>query len=482
MECTSGRRTGEVAIDDGYTSFEIAIGTHTDTELDELLRSNELELRRLHAERAALVNAIAGHGAWAAEHRSMSAYLRATTNCSTPTTKRDLRRSRLLHLHPRLGDALHAGYIGLDQLDEIARIQTNPRIGGLLETIIDVVLDWAEHTPHHELRARTTQLIAMLDADGADTALRDSIDHRTATVAEVGGQLFVTAHGGDAVRAAQLQAVFEAFVEVEYRRDLEQRRAIHGADADEHPLPRTPAQRRFDALIAIFAAAHASPSEGSLPKTIVNIVVDSRTVHDTFNHAGITLPNGEILLIDHAGNLEADAPDPAQALLAELIRDPEQLHTRRCETPNGSAVHPTVLLRALLTQHIRRVVTDPRNVVIDLGVARPLFTGHARTAAQLLATVCVFPGCTLRPDQVDHNHERHDGGPTTQRNANPACGHHNRVKHRRSWRTLRDDRGRTYTIRPDDTIITPAGERPPDLTSHDEEQRARLRTRELARS
>ena len=45
-----------------------------------------------------------------------------------------------------------------------------------------------------------------------------------------------------------------------------------------------------------------------------------------------------------------------------------------------------------------------------------------------------------------------------------ATGHHNRVKHRRRWKVRRDQRGRAYTLKPDDTIILPVDERPPDLT------------------
>jgi hypothetical protein len=465
----------------GFARFELDVATSTDAELDEMLRANELGHRRLAAERAAILAAIEARGVWAADHRSMAGYLRATVNCSTSTATRERRRAHLLHLHPELGEAVRAGHIAIDQIDEISRIQSNPRIGKFLTTIIGVLTDLAEHTSHREFRTQVTQLIGMLDADGALADLDDSITGRTASVTEVGGTLVVSAHGGDPIHAAQLTAIFDAFVESEYRSDLAARRAVHGDDADQHPLPRTHRQRCFDALAAIFAAAHTNPDGRKLPKVIVNIIVDDQTVHDTLTHAEIILPNRNAVVIDPSGRIDHDHT-VAEQLMADLVRDPELLRDRTCTTPNGSPIHPSILLRALLTEHVRRVVIDSHAVVTDFGTTKRLFTGSARSAAQLLDDTCVFPGCTTptRWTQVDHNREHHERGPTDQSNANVACGHHNRLKHRRRWHTAKDQHGRSYTVRPDDTIILPVGERPPDLTPHEYARLARGRVRQLA--
>ena len=425
----------------------------TDGELDDLLRTNELEQRRLVAERARLISAIERRHLWAAEHRSQAAYLRATLNCSSTTASRDLRRSRLLDAHPDLADAVAAGHIAPDHLDQIGRILANPRIRCVLPAVIGVLTDLAEHTSHREFADQVTRLIAQVDADGTLDDLRDAVDGRRATVVEAGGELFVSAHGGDAVQAARIQAVFDAFTEAEFRRDR------------EHGTERTPAQRRFDALVAIFTAAHGAPEGQALPKTVVNIVVDAQTVHDTLTHAEIILPNRNTVVLDQEGRIDAIVHSPAEYLLADLMTDPGEFLGRHCETPSGSAIHPSVLLRALLTEHVRRVVIDSRKVVTDLGTTQRLFTGSARSAALLLEQSCVFPGCSVPADwsQVDHNVEHHLGGRTDQRNANAVCGHHNRLKHRSGWTTGRNERGRTYTLRRDGTMILPVGERPPDL-------------------
>ena len=451
-----------------------------DAVLDERLRANELELRRLMAERAALVAVAEHRGVFAPAHRSMAGYLRATVNASDGTVSRDRKLGRLLVGFPQVGEALAAGHIGVDQALQLCRVAGNRRIREWLPVVVPVLVDLAEHQSHREFEGEVTNLIARLDQDGAFDDLCDAVDGRRASVVEVAGEVAISAHGGDPVQAAQMQAIFDAFVEREYRRDVEARCALHGDDAGLHPLPRTHAQRSFDALVAIFAAAHAAPAGRALPDVVVNLVVDDQTCHDTLAHAGIVLPNGDRLELGDTG-LPVDEPALLAGLAGELADDPAAFLTRRGETPNGSPIHPSVILRALLTGHVRRVVLDSRRVVIDYGTRQRLFTGLARQAAMLLARTCEFPGCTLPADwsQIDHNHEWADGGRTDQDNTNIGCGHHNRLKHRHRWHTRRDHRGRAYTIRADGTIILPVGERPPDLSIDEHTQLTRARLHDL---
>jgi hypothetical protein len=449
-----------------------------DAVLDERLRANELEVRRLAAERAALVAVSEHRGVFAAEHRSMAGYLRATVNCSDGAASRDRKLARLLTGFPEVGEAVWAGHVSVEHAEQISRVQSNRRVRDWLPIVVPVLVDLAEHTSFREFVVEVTNLIAMLDHDGAFADTADAVEGRRAAVVEVGGTLVVSARGGDPVQAAQVQAIFDNFADAEYRRDVEARRELHGDAAEQFPLPRTHAQRSFDALVAIFAAAHASPDGRALPDVVTNIVVDDQTVHDTLTHAGIVLPNGTTLELDDDGHL---IDDTVGGLASELADDPDAFLARRCETPNGTPIHSSVILRSLLTGHVRRVVLDSRRVVIDYGTRQRLFTGLARHVALLLADTCEFPGCTLPAawSQVDHNHEWHAGGRTDQDNTNIACGHHNRLKHRQRWRTRRNHRGRAYTIRPDGTIILPAGERPPDLTIDEQTELARQRVREL---
>ena len=64
---------------------------------------------------------------------------------------------------------------------------------------------------------------------------------------------------------------------------------------------------------------------------------------------------------------------------------------------------------------------------------------------------------------TDHRLPWSAGGPTNQPNSAILCNTHNRWKHTRRWRTLRGRNHQLITIRPDGTLILPAGQRPPPL-------------------
>lgn len=449
----------------------------TDSELDAAMRASELERRRHAARHGALVATAQSKGIHGADgHRSMAAYLRATCHTSGGQIADDRKLARLLEAQPQVGEALLAGRFSVDHAIQIGRILTNPRISDLLPLVVDVFVEQAEHRSYDDFRGDIDEFITLTDQDGAFADLANSVEHRTARVNDVGGILDVTAVGGDPITAAQMTAVFESFVEAEYRADLEARRAEFGDEAEQHPFRRMPAQRRFDALKAIFAAAAASPEGRALPEPTTHIVIDHRSLHETFTHAGITLPNGNVAATHDLG----DDPAAVTTLADELLSDPEAFRTRRCETSTGSVIHPMIALRAALTGHIRRVVVDSQGVVIDYGSKQRLFTGNARQAAMLLATTCTHPGCRLpaRLCEVDHITEWNDDGRTDQRNGSIKCGGHNRFKHRERWKSRRDQHGRVYNIRGDGTIVLPVGERAPDLRADElaEITRSRLAT------
>ncbi len=399
--------------------------------------------------------------------------MRATCNTSGGTISQDRKLGRLVNAHPAVGEALMVGRISADHALEIARVHSNRRVSALLGVVVAVFVDQAEHRSYDEFRVDIDQFINTVDQDGAFAHIADNVEHRNARVSDLHGCLDVAATGGDPVVAAQLVTVFDMFVQAEFQRDVDARAAEHGAAACEYPLARTAAQRRFDALVAIFAAAAGSPQAAKLPEPVVNIVIDHGSISEAFACAAIVLPNGNLVDL---GEL-ADEAMLVRTLADELVADPEAFRGRYCETSTGAAIPAFVALQAAFTGHVRRVVVDSDRVVVDFGTRQRLFTGNARIAAQLMSRFCTFPGCRIpaRLCQVDHNIEWVDGGATDQANANIECGPHNRHKHRNQWRTRTDARGRVYHLKPDGTIVLPVGERPPDLTI--DEQRHLTQTR-----
>jgi len=424
------------------------------------LAARALDARRLAARAAAerrQTPALDGH-------RSTQAYLRATCNQPSYVALTEVRRARICRDFPSIGEALITGRIGGGQIDELVRIRRNKRAGKYLDVAaVEMLLDHAEHLLMRSFSAVVERWLMWADPDGAWRDQTDSIDGRTAHVVAADGELSIQATGGDALTAEAMRNIFAHFVELEFRRDCESRRAEHGDRADECALPRSDAQRRFDALVAIFERAYVAAADGKLPDPIVNIVCDQRTLHDLLGRAGIALAGGETFDVESLTGAQIDA------VLAEFVRDPRSMLTRRCETSSGQQIAPRLLIQALLTAQVRRVVLDANSTVIDLGERKRLFTGNARIAATLLERFCRHPGCEIPADrcQIDHNESHSAGGRTDQSNAAPECGPHNRHKFAHGWRLRRADNGRAYNIRSDGTLILFVGERPPPFTRAD---------------
>ena len=66
--------------------------------------------------------------------------------------------------------------------------------------------------------------------------------------------------------------MFDHFVEAEFHADVVQRSELHGENAPASLLPRTDAQRRFDALVKIFERAASMPADTVGPQLVFNIV------------------------------------------------------------------------------------------------------------------------------------------------------------------------------------------------------------------
>ncbi len=248
------------------------------------------------------------------------------------------------------------------------------------------------------------------------------------------------ASGGRPLDAAEMIGIFERFVEDEFRADVAARTDLYGPDAPASLLPRTDAQRRFDALLNIFRTASSMPAGARAPDPVVNIVCDIVTF--------------ETLLARHRL-----IPFPDDLPLTDLARS-------RCETDDGVVVPPEHVLQAALQGHVRRVIVDGNGVVLDMGRKRRLFKGSARVAAKLMACHCGHPGCTVSAHyaEVDHLDEwDRDNGPTDIANSNIRCRPHNPIKHRLGLIDRRSKSGQVVTFRRDGTPMLPVGCRLPDF-------------------
>ncbi len=234
---------------------------------------------------------------------------------------------------------------------------------------------------------------------------------------------------------AELEAIFQRFLQAEFDADVDARTAEFGPDAPASKLPRTDAQRRFDAMVAIFHAAVLAPADGVAPQPVLNLLVGLNTFERLMRR-----------------RVTGDDTVPTDL----------DLRIQRIESDSGVVVSPADVLAASLVGHARRVVVDAAGVVVDAGRKRRLFTGVAREMALLLAHECDHLGCTAasRRCEVDHIDEwERDGGATDQRNGKPRCGTHNPLKSATGLRTVRTRHGTTVDLRADGTPMAPVGRR-----------------------
>ena len=430
--------------------------------IDTELRQLELARRALEARFAAAVTAAESRQAGEADgHRSINSYLRATTN--QPAVQAQVARARFARAYPAAGDALIAGHIGLAQIDTLARLAGHPRVGALVDTdLIAAFLELAEHTPFHDFKQTIDQWINLADQDGAFRDLLDDIARRTASIHNIDGTVHVHVAGGDALTTERLKLIFDRFCEAEYQRDLTARREEFGADADQHPLPRHDWQRRYDAFVAIFDTANTHlDTPGHPVDATVNVLIDQTTLHHALTQAGVMLPNGDTF---DPTDLDQLAAAQREALLVELC-DPHHMLDRHCETASGQPIHPALVARALLGGHIRTVLVNTHREIVEVSSAKRLFTGAWAVAAHLTRPHCEHPGCQLPGHLCDTDHRLpwSAGGPTNQPNSAILCNTHNRLKHSKRWQTIRTHTHQLITIRPDGTLILPAGQRPPPL-------------------
>jgi hypothetical protein len=114
----------------------------------------------------------------------------------------------------------------------------------------------------------------------------------------------------------------------------------------------------------------------------------------------------------------------------------------------GEALSATTVRRMACDARILPVVLGGASIPIDIGRARRLYTGAARSAVILRDRGCAFPGCDRPPKWCDIHHivSWMDGGPTDRDNGVALCGFHHRLIHHNAWTVrLGPDRRPSFT-------------------------------------
>lgn len=444
MALTALRSDLEASLD----SLEEGVVRLLGAELDHLSAEEELRLvGRLEALRRQIdagTDRAAGHldrsGAFALDgHRSAKGALKAIGRLSGPEAHGRLRTARVLRDLPQVAAAYERGSIPTAHVRAMSRVASNPRVAEHLPAADPIFAEQAAVLDFDDFASFLQQWESLADADGADQGADESHERRRCGLVQsaINGSWSLEGSFG-ALQGAAMAEVLEHYDRAELHADWTEARNRFGDGARIEHLARTPAQRRADALFEVFRRAASSPADARAPEPLVNIVIDQRTFEEELRRA--------------AG--------------ADVTVDPnDDVEGRRCQSLDGTLLHPGDALAAALVGHVRRVVVDGRGAVIDLGTRQRLFTGSSRDAVMLQAMLrgpgglrCLWNGCDGRGGclQADHRDPAGRGGPTDVANSEAFCGFHNRIKER-GFRPERGHDGEWVIHRPDGGgPITPA--------------------------
>ncbi|MEY3617834.1 MAG: hypothetical protein RL726_532, partial [Actinomycetota bacterium] len=397
------------------------------SDLAEVLTELELIARSVEAATVSVMARVDTADAFRDDgHGTLSGWVRSIIKWSPTEATARARTAMAARQYPALVERLHAGTLGVAQARRLAGLHANRRVRDELPIVFDTLADIAGVLPYEDFNTAVLRWEQLADADGAHHHADVVHDSRDASVHPVGDTVYIDAHVGTA-QGALITEVFERYVEAELRHDLDARDALGLTTMND--LPRTAAQRRADALHAIFCSAATSSSPA--PEPVVNILIDA----DTYEAAVVAMANDE--------------------RLPSLARRPDDIHRRRCETTSGLMLDPIDVVSASLLGHVRRVVIGSDGTVIDLGRKSRLFTGAAREAIWMRRRRCVWPSCSRLHCEVDHRIPWSEGGRTSPDNGDPLCAKHNRWK-TRGYRTQKNARTNAIeVVRPDGSTISP---------------------------
>jgi hypothetical protein len=347
-----------------------------------------LQLHRLLTRLDAAVTRAAGafdaSRAWEADGaRSAAAWMARRCHEPAATAHRRVRMARALRHLPAVEEAWIAGDITGAHAGLIAGARTETTATAL-ERDEPMLVDHARRLAFHHLVRVVRYWRQCADPDGVEVDAAHAHGLRRAHLSHsLGGMWYgdlVLDPVGGTIVAGELRRLEEQMFEHDWAEARQQR----GDGATVADLPRTPGQRRADAIVEMARRSATMPADGRAPRPLFTVLVG----YETF-----------------AG--------------------------RVCELANQTVVAPGSLVPWLSEADIERVVFAGPSRVIDVGERRRLFTGATRRAVEVRDRECFHEYCD-RPAgecEIDHVRPWSTGGPTTSGNGRPACPLHHRDRH-----------------------------------------------------
>jgi hypothetical protein len=352
----------------------------------EALKIVRRQIARLDAAATRSTAAFDASGEWKESGaRSLSSWLAGACNLPITETRRQISNGRALRHMPLVTEAWLAGDISAAHVGVLAGACSEAR----RETFArdeKMLLDDGKCMRFRDFWRAVRYWEQLADPDGAEDEADAERRQRELYLSQSFQGMWLGKMRFDPLTGTIVNTELTRLEKQLFEADWAEARARLGEAASAGDLRRTPAQRRADALVEMAIRSRTVPADGRRPELLFSVFVGFETF---------------------AGRI--------------------------CELANGTVVSPGTVVPWLDQSWIERVVFDGPSRIIDMGVKRRLFTGATRRAVQLRDRECFHEFCDLPAEdcQVDHVVPYAAGGETTQANGRPACGYHNRDRHRR---------------------------------------------------
>ena len=298
---------------------------------------------KLAALDAASVAAFDASGEWSVGgHKTCAVWLRHNLRCAGPEANARVRMARRLRRMPLTAEALGRGELTTAHVRVLATACD-------LEEFADAEALLVDHARELSFRdfERTVRYFRMVvDATSADDEARDQAQRRGLHASKLLDDMGRVDGWLDPVGFAIFKRELDRLEQKLFEEDWAIARAEHGPDASQSQLPRTGSQRRANALVEMAKRSATAPADGKEPAPLVFVHMDA----ETFEAA-----------LREAGGLEGDYPTD-----------------RLCELEDGTPITPIQAIELALWGHIRRIVYESPDVLLNVGRKQRLYRCPAR--------------------------------------------------------------------------------------------------------
>ncbi|MGH9158268.1 MAG: DUF222 domain-containing protein [Acidimicrobiales bacterium] len=343
------------------------------------------ELSRMEAVTTRATAAFDATGEWQrGGARTAGVWVAYRCNLPKSVAKQRVALGRSLHHLPVASAAWLAGDIASAHVSALAGATTAVTTQAMARDE-QMLVDKAKALRFDSFRRVLSYWCDHADPEGSEDKAENQVEARSFHLSTTLGGTWVGDLVLDPVRGAVVSNQLKRIEQELFEADWAEARQRVGDGALATELSRTGTQRRADALVEMARRAGTAPVGGRRPEPLFSVLVN----YESF-----------------AGRI--------------------------CELADGTVVSPGSLVRWLDEAWIERVVFDGPSRVIDVGVARRLFTGATRRAVEIRDRECFHEFCDVPAEdcQVDHIEPYAAGGQTTTGNGRMACGCHNRGRHR----------------------------------------------------